>query len=49
MFNLSGVLGTLANLAVIVVVFGAIILIHVLGHFLATKWACPYRLLHPVV
>lgn len=39
MFNLPGVLGTLANLAVIVVGFGGIIFIHELGHFLAAKWA----------
>ncbi len=39
MFNLPGVFGTLANLAVIVVGFGGIIFIHELGHFLAAKWA----------
>lgn len=39
MFDLPGVLGTLANLAVIVLGFGAIIFIHELGHFLAAKWA----------
>ena len=39
MFDLPGVYGTLANLAVIVLGFGAIIFIHELGHFLAAKWA----------
>lgn len=39
MFNLPGVLGTLANLAVVVVGFGAIVFILELGHFLPTKWA----------
>jgi regulator of sigma E protease len=39
MFDLPGVFGTLANLAVIVLGFGAIIFIHELGHFLAAKWA----------
>ncbi len=39
MFDLPGVAGTLANLAVIVVGFGAIIFVHELGHFLAAKWA----------
>lgn len=39
MFDLPGVLGTLANLAVIVLGFGTIIFLHELGHFLAAKWA----------
>ena len=39
MFELPGVSGTLANLAVIIVGFGGIIFVHELGHFLAAKWA----------
>lgn len=39
MFNLPGVFGTLANLAVIIIGFGSIIFVHELGHFLAAKWA----------
>lgn len=39
MFDLPGVFGTLADLTVIIVGFGAIIFIHELGHFLAAKWA----------
>lgn len=39
MFDLPGVLGTLANLAVIILGFGGIIFLHELGHFVAAKWA----------
>lgn len=39
MFELPGVAGTMANLAVIIVGFGGIIFVHELGHFLAAKWA----------
>ncbi|MCC5823100.1 MAG: site-2 protease family protein [Phycisphaerales bacterium] len=39
MFELPGVTGTLANLAVIIIGFGGIIFVHELGHFLAAKWA----------
>lgn len=39
MFDLPGVFGTLADLLVIIVGFGAIIFLHELGHFLAAKWA----------
>lgn len=39
MFNLPGALGTLADLAVILIGFSAIIFVHELGHFLAARWA----------
>ncbi len=39
MFGLPGILGTLADLGVVVIGFGLIIFVHELGHFLAAKWA----------
>ncbi len=39
MFGLPGILGTLADLSVVVIGFGLIIFVHELGHFLAAKWA----------
>lgn len=39
MQNLTGLLGTLFDLALVVLGFGFIILIHELGHFIAARWA----------
>lgn len=39
MFGLPGLIGTLADLGVVVLGFGLIIFVHELGHFLAAKWA----------
>lgn len=39
MFGLPGILGTLADLGVVILGFGLIIFVHELGHFLAAKWA----------
>jgi len=39
MANLLGLLGTLQDLALVIVGFGLIILIHELGHFVAARWA----------
>ncbi|RMH28198.1 MAG: hypothetical protein D6692_06570 [Planctomycetota bacterium] len=39
MLDLPGPLGTIFNLLLVVLGFGAIIFVHELGHFLAAKWA----------
>ncbi len=39
MLDLPGPLGTVFNLLLVVIGFGAIIFVHELGHFLAAKWA----------
>lgn len=39
MFGLPGILGTLSDLAMVVIGFSLIILIHELGHFVAARWA----------
>jgi len=39
MFDIGGPIGSVLNLLVIVLGFGAIVFVHELGHFLAAKWA----------
>src|SRR6187401_1989918 len=39
MTDLLGILGTLADLALVIAGFSAIIFFHELGHFLAARWA----------
>ncbi|MEQ8769817.1 MAG: site-2 protease family protein [Phycisphaerales bacterium] len=39
MINLPGILGTLADLLVVVIGFGLIVFVHELGHFIAARWA----------